>query len=123
MVAHSTDLRACFASGTVKKRIRMCGRPAVPNISAMPNEIAEIGSFTKPPGPIIDRPVNAASSGALPLLAAIWVLTRTASLNSASKLKLKCHITITAMKVTPDSNRQALMICTQVVAVMPPNST
>ena len=42
-VPHSTDLRASLASGTVKKRIRMCGRPAVPNISAMPSEIAEIG--------------------------------------------------------------------------------
>ena len=51
-----TDLRASLALGTVKKRIRMCGRPAVPNISAMPNEIAEIGSLTKLPGPIINCP-------------------------------------------------------------------
>jgi len=45
VVAQNTDLRASLASGTVKKRIRMCGRPAVPNISAMPKEIAEIGSL------------------------------------------------------------------------------
>ena len=31
-VAMKTDLRASFALGTVKKRIRMCGKPAVPNI-------------------------------------------------------------------------------------------
>ncbi len=30
LVVHSTERRAAFASGTVKKRMRMCGRPAVP---------------------------------------------------------------------------------------------
>ena len=55
MVAHSTDLRASLASGTVKKRIRMWGRPAVPNISAIPKEMAEIGSLMKLPGPC-ERP-------------------------------------------------------------------
>ena len=72
---------------------------------------------------MIDRPAAAASSALLPPLAAIWVLTSTAAANSFSKLKPYCHITISAMKVTPNSSRQALMICTQVVAVMPPNST
>ena len=35
LVANSTDLRAALASVTVKKRIRICGKPAVPNISVM----------------------------------------------------------------------------------------
>jgi hypothetical protein len=43
--------------------------------------------------------------------------------NRASGLKPNCASTMKAMKVTPESSRQALMICTQVVAVMPPNST
>ena len=42
-IAQITDTRACCAVGTVKKRIRMCGRPAVPNTSAMPSEIWSIG--------------------------------------------------------------------------------
>ena len=62
MVAQNTDLRASFALGTVKKRIMMCGKPAVPNIKAIPKEIAEIGSFTKPPGPMIEKPLAAAAA-------------------------------------------------------------
>ena len=123
MVAQNTDFRASFASGTVKKRIRMCGRPAVPNISAMPNEMAEIGSLMNPPGDITDSPIRVASSGDLPAFAAIAVLTSTAWANSASGLKPYCASTMIAMKVTPASSMHALMICTQVVAVMPPNST
>ena len=87
MVAHSTDLRASFASGTVKKRIKMCGKPAVPNINAIPKEIAEIGSLINPPGPMMLRPALAASSGFLPALAAMAVLTSTALANNASGLK------------------------------------
>ncbi|MNR49938.1 hypothetical protein D3C85_1693880 [compost metagenome] len=52
-VATTTDLRASLASFTVKKRIKMCGRPAVPNISARPNEIASIGFAANLPGPMI----------------------------------------------------------------------
>ena len=37
--AQPTELRAAFASGTVKNRIRMCGRPAVPSRKARPKEI------------------------------------------------------------------------------------
>ena len=51
------------------------------------------------------------------------VFTSTALANIASGLKPKLHSTMKAMKVAPASSRQALMICTQVVAVMPPNST
>ena len=87
MVAHITDLRASLALGTVKKRIRMCGRPAVPNISAMPKLIAEIGSLMKVPGPMIACPAIAASSGVLPAAVAMSVLTCTAAANIASGLK------------------------------------
>jgi hypothetical protein len=126
VVAQNTDLRASLAFGTVKKRIRMCGRPAVPNISAMPKLIAEIGSLTKVPGPMIDSPfcaASATSSGLVAAASAACVLISTALANSASGLKPNCHITMKAMKLAPASSRQALMICTQVVAVMPPNST
>ena len=82
-----------------------------------------MGSLMKPPGPMMDRPALAASSGVLPVLAAIWVRTSTPLANSASGLKPYCASTMMAMKVTPDSSSTALMICTQVVAVMPPKST
>ena len=94
MVAHSTDLRASLALGTVKKRIRMCGRPAVPNISAMPKLMAEIGSLMKPPGPMIEKPSSAAASGGLPAAAAMPVFTSTALANIASGLKPKFHSTM-----------------------------
>ena len=89
----------------------MCGRPAVPNISAMPNEMAEIGSLMNPPGDITDSPIRVASSGDLPAFAAIAVLTSTAWANSASGLKPYCASTMIAMKVTPASSMHALMIC------------
>ena len=37
--AQPIEERAAFASGTVKKRISMCGSPAVPSSSASPNEM------------------------------------------------------------------------------------
>ena len=57
-VATSTDSRAWRASATVKKRIRMCGRPAVPKISATPSEMAETGSLTRPPGAMMAMPLR-----------------------------------------------------------------
>ena len=42
-IAHTTELRAARAFGTVKKRIRMCGRPAVPRTSARPSETVSSG--------------------------------------------------------------------------------
>ena len=51
------------------------------------------------------------------------VLISTALANIASGLKPKFHITMKAMKLAPPSSMTALMICTQVVAVMPPKST
>ena len=48
---------------------------------------------------------------------------RTPSANRASKLKPYLAMIMKPMKLTPASSITALMICTQVVAVMPPNST
>ena len=95
MVAQNTDLRASLAFGTVKNRISTWGRPAVPNISAMPNEIAEIGSVMKLPGDMMVSPL---------------VCTSVALANSASGLKLKADSTISDMNVAPQSSRTALMI-------------
>ncbi len=50
-----------------------------------------------------------------------WIFT--ASANRLPKSKPTVFITMMAMKLAPDSSRTALMICTQVVASMPPNST
>ncbi|MNF91937.1 hypothetical protein D3C84_745590 [compost metagenome] len=97
-----------MASLTVKKRIRMWGRPAVPNIRASPKEMAEMGSATRPPGLMMAAPLA-------------WTLT--ASLNRAPMSKLTDFITMMAMKEAPESSMTALMIWTQVVASMPPNST
>ena len=54
----------------------MCGRPAVPNISARPSEMVETGSDTSPPGAMMASPRG-------------WM--RTASANIASGLKPKCQ--------------------------------
>jgi hypothetical protein len=107
-VAQPTDLRASLALGTVKKRIRMCGRPAVPNISAMPTEIAEIGSLISAPGPMMASFLAVHFDGL-------------AEHRLGAEAELEQHHQ--AMKVAPPSSITALMICTQVVAVMPPNST
>jgi len=49
-IAHSTEVRASLAVGTVNKRMRICGMPAVPSTSAMPSQIWSIGSFRYRPG-------------------------------------------------------------------------
>ena len=108
VVAQNTDLRASLALATVKKRMRMWGRPAVPNISAMPSEIALIGLDTCGPG-----------SRILSWLG--W--TSTALAISALKSKPNWASTSSAIKVEPPSNSPALMTCTQVVAIMPPKVT
>ena len=115
-VATTTDLRASFASFTVKKRIKMCGKPAVPNINARPSEIASIGLEANLPGPIMF-----AASAKLKscTLENTWIDCS----NMLVKLKPTPFITMKAMKVAPESNITALMICTQVVANIPPNIT
>ena len=61
----------------------------------------------KPPGPMI----------------ALVPFTSTARANSASGEKPTWASTISAMKVAPPSSSTALTICTQVVAIIPPNRT
>ncbi|MCY1452121.1 hypothetical protein D9M71_690230 [compost metagenome] len=56
-VAKNTDLRASLALGTVKKRIRMCGRPAMPNTRPSDIEAALNGSASMLPGPRIALPM------------------------------------------------------------------
>ena len=38
-IAQITEVRAACAERTVKKRMRICGIPAVPSTKAMPSEI------------------------------------------------------------------------------------
>ncbi|MNE95081.1 hypothetical protein D3C80_1931250 [compost metagenome] len=73
-----------------------------------PSEIASTGFDSKPPGAMIAWPL---------------ACTATALANIASVLKPKCLSTMKAMNVVPLSNITALMICTQVVASMPPKVT
>ena len=82
------------------------------------------GAAALAPPPVTKPALAAAAATAAALaLTAMADLTATPWANSASGEKPNCDITMKAMKVTPDSSRQALMICTQVVAVMPPKST
>ena len=60
--AYSTDLRASLAFVTVKKRIRICGRPAVPNIRPSASDTAVTGSGISLPGLIIDQPLLCAAT-------------------------------------------------------------
>jgi hypothetical protein len=84
----------------------MCGNPAVPSMSASPSDIASIGSVTSRPGPSTPSPYIAAASS-----------------NSASGLKPNRESTSPASIDAPPRSMTALTICTQVVAIMPPNST
>ena len=49
--AQPTEPRAALASGTVKKRMRMWGSPAVPNAKAIPVEMPSSGLAKNSPGP------------------------------------------------------------------------
>ncbi|MNY71273.1 hypothetical protein D3C86_2095770 [compost metagenome] len=55
--ATRTDLRAALASGTVKKRIMICGRPAIPNTKPRDREIIDTGSVAIFSGPNISLPL------------------------------------------------------------------
>ena len=83
----------------------------MPNISVRPSEIASIGLGVLP-------------IGAIDFMMASWLgWMRTASANMAPGLKLKCTSTSSAISVAPPRSSAALMICTQVVAFMPPKVT
>ncbi len=77
----------------------------------MPSEIAPIGSLTKPPGAMIFSPDTPS------------FVTATAFSKSVSKLNPTEYITAKAINVAPERRRNAFIICTQVVASMPPNAT
>ena len=57
------------------------------------------------------------------MIASPFGCTDMASVNRLLKLNPTCFITIKAIKLAPNSSSTALMICTQVVASMPPNRT
>ena len=101
-------MRASLALVTVKKRMRMWGRPAVPNMSPMPSEMALIGSLSSGPG----------ARSAQPFLWAAVAFSTSVEYEKPNRLMARI-ITV----VPPKSSRQALMICTQVVATMPPKIT
>ncbi|MCY1291316.1 hypothetical protein D3C80_1624660 [compost metagenome] len=107
-VAKSTERRASLALGTVKKRIRICGRPAMPNTRPRDSDTALIGSASMEPGPMMPWPMAWAS------------IARPARF---SKLKPNSLMAISTRLVPPASRRTALTICTQVVAIMPPKIT
>ena len=107
-MAQPTEPRAAFPVGTVKKRMRMWGRPAVPSAKAMPIEMASSGFVNSPPGARYLAGLSALAWAVLK----IWIGSQPnlPSTNSAS------------VSTAPMSST-ALMICTQVVASMPPSST
>ena len=107
-VAHSTDDRAVRAFGTVKKRMRMCGSPAVPNISASASDRPDKGSLTSWRGASTATPAGC---------------RRTAWASSASASKPNRDRTSAETRTAPTSNSTALTICTQLVATMPPSIT
>ena len=84
----------------------MCGSPAVPNMSAMPREIASSGLLTSLPGTSTPAPY-----------------CRAASAKSAAGLRPKRSSTSSASRSAPVMSSPAFTICTQVVAIIPPNST
>ena len=109
-IAHTTEERAALAFGTVKNRIRMCGRPAVPSTSARPSETVSIGFGRNVPGPSENVEPSALPASSARLNSSIGLPPTLAS----------TKIDITRM---PAISRQALMICTHVVATMPPKIT
>ena len=108
-IAHTTDERAALAFGTVKNRIRMCGRPAVPSTRASPSETVSSGFGRNVPGP--SENVDSAP------------LFSFARLNSSIGLKPTLASTNTDMRKMPLISSTALTICTHVVATMPPKTT
>jgi hypothetical protein len=106
--AHPTEVRAALASGTVKKRMRMCGRPAVPSRKAIPVETVSSGLGKKRPGP----------RNASPSFVCCVALSMTANGFQLTRLS-----TSTVRTTTPVMSRTALTICTHVVASMPPKMT
>ena len=78
----------------------------MPNINASPSEMASTGSETRRPGASTAGPYCSAAAA-----------------NSASGLNENRANTIMASRNAPESSSTALTICTQVVAIIPPNKT
>ena len=96
-VAVTTDLRAVLASLTVKKRIKMCGSPAVPSTSANISERVSSGSLY-----LLPACRNFAPSGVATLRCS----------NIPVRLKPKREKTKIASSRVPPMSRNALTICT-----------
>src|SRR5699024_6403087 len=108
IIPHTTDERAACDVGTVKNLTNKCERPAVPNINVKQSDSKSIGSLYKLPGCKNLLPSNFISAK---------------SPKREDKLKLK----ITAIKsniiIMAPINKTALIICTQLVASIPPSDT
>jgi hypothetical protein len=104
--------RASRAFGTVYSRMRTCGRPAVPSISASDSEMRSSLETVFTP---YSRP---GLSTAVPdrLDAAAWC-SKAGRLNPARDSNQMVVTTVPAARIV------ALTICTQVVPFMPPTST
>ena len=89
--------------------MRMCGRPAVPSTSAIPSETVSIGLDRNVPGP--SENVDSA------------VVFASARLKSSIGLKPTRSSTNSDMTAIAVMSRTALMICTHVVASIPPKMT
>ena len=127
-MAMITDFLAACGVGTVKKRIRMCGIPAVPSTRAMPSEIWSSGFFRYSPGSRkrwpASMPFRITPSLSTILETWSWISgLLTIVSKKAIGLKPALAITRTESSRAPDMSRPALMICTQVVATMPPKTT
>ena len=92
----------------MKNRIKMCGRPAVPMKIVKPVEMISSGDVRYVPGPRIERPSS-------------WLFAAVSS--SCDGLKLNFASTATATTTPATISITALMICTHVVASMPPKTT
>ena len=80
----------------------------MPNIKARPSEIADMGSEINPPGAKISIPL-------------LWIFV--ASIKNRFKLKSNFDKTSIDINDAPKSNKTAFIICTHVVASMPPKVT
>ena len=106
-IVHTTDWRAALPSGTVKNRIRMCGRPAVPKKIVRPVEITSAGVVRNRPGPRNFAP----SPDSVAALSSSW-----------DGLKLNFASTQTEITTPAIISIAALTIWIHVVASMPPKT-
>ena len=92
-VVQEMEVRAVFASFTVKKRIKICGNPDVPNTNAIIIETESRAEKYLIPGFKYSSPCSVA------IVSNIFI-----------KLKSNFHNTKNANNVVPNNNKQALII-------------